>query len=313
MATARPDHDLRIDRPLLAIMLRLGAMVMLATTYACGKLLTARGVGLVEIVFYRQLFALPVATGWLLATLGPSAIPTRRIGTHGWRTVLGMVGMLFNFGAVALLPLAEATSIGFTMPIFATILSALLLKEPTGIHRWGAVIAGFIGVLIMAHPDSPHFASPGLVVALIGALLTALVAIVLRDLNRTEQSAVIVFWFTLLSMPPLAIAMLFYGQAHDAGSYALLAGLGISGGVAQLLMTSALKWAPVSIVIPMDYSQLIWATWAGWLLWDSWPEPTTWAGAALIALSGLYIAWRERVRHLASAISPDEDRAGRSG
>jgi drug/metabolite transporter (DMT)-like permease len=301
------------DRPLYAITLRLLAMMMLATTYAFGKLLVERGVNLVEILFYRQLFAFPVAAIWAFATLGFALRPKAPMKTHATRTTLGLVGMLFNFGAVALLPLAEATSIGFTMPIFATILSALVLKEPTGMHRWGAVILGFVGVIIMAHPESANFASFGLLVALVGAFITALVAIVLRDLGRTEQAPVIVFWFTLLSLPPMALLMLWFAQAHDPVTWLLLAGLGITGGAAQLLMTSSLKWGPVSIVIPMDYSQMIWATWAGWLLWASWPLPSTWAGAVLIAVSGLYIAWREHVLRRPSHISPAEDLAGRSG
>jgi len=308
-----PAPQAHADRPLFAIGLRLLAMMMLAATYAVGKVLAMRGVTLGEIVFYRQLFAFPLVAGWLLATMGPRVIPTKRIGTHISRTFLGMVGMLLNFGAVALLPLAEATSIGFTMPIFATILSALVLKEQTGWHRWGAVLIGFVGVVIMAHPDSANLASFGLLVALSGAFVTAVVAIVLRDLNRTEQAPVIVFWFTLLSLPPLGLMALFSGTSHDASAWALLVALGISGGAAQLLMTSSLRWGPVSIVIPMDYSQLIWATWAGWLIWSSWPVASTWWGASLIAASGLYIAWREHVRRREPAVSPSEDLAGRSG
>ncbi|MBB5984601.1 DMT family transporter [Sphingobium lignivorans] len=310
-----PPHirEDRRDRPIYAIVLRLLAMMMLALTYAIGKLLVERGANLGEILFYRQLFAFPVAAGWAFATLGLALVPMAPMRTHVARTGLGLFGMLLNFGAVALLPLAEATSIGFTMPIFATILSALVLKEPTGIHRWGAVLLGFVGVVIMAHPESANFASLGLIVALSGALVTAIVAIVLRDLGRVEQAPVIVFWFTLLSLPPLGIVMIWAGQAHDPVGWALFVALGVTGGAAQLLMTAALRWGPVSIVIPMDYSQMIWATWAGWLLWASWPAPSTWAGAALIAVSGLYIAWREHVRRRASIISPNEDRAGRSG
>lgn len=310
-ASATPKRH--ADRPLYAIMLRLLAMMMLATTYAIGKLLIERGANLVEILFYRQLFAFPIAAIGAFATVGLALMPRAPLRAHATRTTLGLVGMIFNFGAVALLPLAEATSIGFTMPIFATILSALLLKEPTGIHRWGAVMLGFAGVVIMARPDSANFASLGLLVALTGALITALVAIVLRDLGRTESAPVIVFWFTLLSLPPMGLLMLWFAQAHDPVSWLLLIGLGASGGAAQLLMTASLKWGPVSIVIPMDYSQMIWAIWAGWLLWASWPLPSTWAGAALIALSGLYIAWRERVRRGSVTVSPEEDRAGRSG
>jgi len=300
------------DRPFFAIGLRLLAMMMLAATYAIGKLLAARDVALVEIVFYRQLFALPVVAAWLVATLGPAFAPRAPLRSHMTRTALGLAGMLLNFGAVALLPLAEATSIGFTMPIFATILSALLLKERIGVHRWGAVALGFAGVAFMAHPNSANLAAPGLLVALAGAIVSAFVSIVLRDLSRTEQAPVIVFWFTALSLPPLGLLLVFWASGHDVLSWALLVLLGAAGGAAQLLMTAALKWGPVSIVIPMDYSQMIWATWAGWLLWASWPSPASWIGAALIAASGLYIAWREHVRRR-EIISPEEDRAGRAG
>lgn len=314
LATSRePSPRPHADRPLYAIMLRLLAMLMLAATYAIGKLLVERGVHLVEILFYRQLFAFPLAAIWAFATIGSAIMPRAPMRSHATRTMLGLTGMLFNFGAVALLPLAEATSIGFTMPIFATILSALLLREATGIHRWSAVIIGFVGVVIMAHPESANFASLGLLVALTGAFITALVAIVLRDLGRIDDAPVIVFWFTLLSLPPLGLLMLWFAQAHDGVTWLLLLGLGATGGAAQLLMTASLKWGPVSIVIPMDYSQMIWATWAGWLFWASWPLPSTWIGVALIAASGLYIAWREQVRRGAPTVSPMEDRAGRSG
>src|SRR3546814_12745368 len=86
--------------------------------------------------------------------------------------------------------------------------------------------------------------------------------------------------------------MFFFGQAHDALTWGLLAIIGLAGGMGQLCLTGALRWAPVSVVLPMDYSSLIWATLFGWLIWDHWPGESTWAGAALIVASGLYIAWR---------------------
>ncbi len=310
MSAAQEGHR---DRPMLAITLRLLAMLMLATTYSCGKLLSDRSTSIGEIVFYRQLFAFPVVTIWLVATMGLRAVRTNRIGMHVSRSLLGMLGMLLNFGAVALLPLAESTSIAFTMPIFATILSALVLHEKIGRHRWSAVAVGFIGVVIMANPDAEHLASLGVIVALVGAFVTAIVSIVLRDLNKTEQAPAIVFWFTALSLPPLAILAWMSATPHDAHDWLLLVMLGVSGGVAQLLMTFSLRWGPVSLVIPMDYSQLIWATAAGWLFWSTWPTATSWIGAVLIAAGGLYIAWREQVRRSAAGVSPDEDRAGRSG
>ena len=301
------------DRPLFAIGLRLLAMIMLATSYALGKVLAERGTNIVEILFYRQAFALPLAAGWAYATVGMALSPKAPMRTHVTRTMLGLIGMVLNYGAVSLLPLAEATSIGFTMPIFATVLSALVLREPTGMHRWTAVLVGFVGVIVMAHPESTNLASSGFLVAISGAFVTALVALVLRDLAKAEQPVVIVFWFASLSVLPLSILMVWFAQPHGAVDWLLLLTLGISGGAAQLLMTAALRWGPISIVIPMDYSQMIWATAAGWFIWSSWPAPATWFGAILIAASGLYIAWRENVRHSVPAVSPVEDRGGRSG
>ncbi len=181
-------------------------MLMLATTYVCGKLLTERGVGIGEIVFYRQLFAWPVAAACAAGDAGPqgdSDQPHRharlaldpRHDRHAAQ---------FRRGRAA--PRSPSpTSIAFTMPIFATILSAIVLREHIGIHRWSAVILGFIGVVIMAHPDSEHLANIGVAIALAGAFVTAIISIVLRDLNKTEHAPTIVFWFTTISLPPLAI------------------------------------------------------------------------------------------------------------
>lgn len=295
-AMAPQPETPREERALFAIGLRLFAMLCLAIMFALVKLASERGVHLIESLFYRQALAMPIVFGWIALTQGAASVRTQRIGAHISRTTLGLIGMIFNFGAYILLPLTEATTIGFTMPIFATILSAVLLKEATGIHRWSAVLIGFVGVLIVVRPDTAHFPPLGLSVALIAVVLTSFIALLLRDLGRTEGASVTVFWFTFLSIPPLGIAMLFVAQRHDLLTWAILTLIGISGGLAQLGMTGALRWAPVSVVLPMDYSTLLWATALGWLFWNEWPQPTTWIGAALIVASGLYIAWREHVR-----------------
>ncbi|WP_419722918.1 DMT family transporter [Sphingobium aquiterrae] len=286
----------REERPFMAIGLRLLAMFSISIMFASAKLLNGWGVNLVETLFYRQALALPMVFAWIAFTDGPGAVRTSRIGTHSSRTALGLFGMILNFGSYILLPLTEATTIGFTMPIFGTILSALILRERTGIHRWSAVIMGFLGVIIMTRPDSGHFPLIGVAVALTGAVVTALISILLRELGRTEGAAVTVFWFTFLSVPPLSVLMIFYAQPHDTATWALLVLMGLSGGIAQLCMTGALRWAPVSVVLPMDYSTIIWSTILGWLIWNDWPLVTTFIGATFIVASGLYIALREHLR-----------------
>lgn len=290
------------DRVMTGLALRLVAIFFLASLAALIKLGEARGVTLAETMFFRQLCALPVVLGWL--ALGPGglgAIRTTRLGGHATRTVVGLIAMFFNFGSIMLLPLAEATTLQFTVPIFATLLGALVLGEPTGWHRWGAVVAGFTGVVIVAQPGGGHIMPLGALVGLTAALLVAIVSILLRQLGRTESAGTTVFWFTLLSLPPLGLAWALDARAHDAATWAILIGVGITGGIGQIALTAALRFAPVSTALPMDYSSLLWATLYGWLIFGVWPTPATWIGAPIIIASGLYIAWRERRRGLAES------------
>ncbi|BBF69373.1 hypothetical protein SBA_ch1_15730 [Sphingomonas bisphenolicum] len=289
-ATARPH------RPLFAIGLRLVAVLCLSVMFVTVRVASEHGVHVIESLFYRQALALPMILIWVALAGGLRTVRTRRIGVHASRMMMGLTGMLLNFLSYILLPPAEAATIGFTMPIFGTILSALILREATGIHRWSAVLVGFIGVLVIVRPDAGHFPIQGVAVAIAAALVTASVSLVLRELGRTEAAGVVVFWFTVLSMIPLGIAMPFVAQAHDALTWGLLLVIGLFGGIAQLCLTAALRWAPVSVVLPMDYSTIIWTTLLGVAIGENWPMATTWAGAALIVGSGLYIAWREHVR-----------------
>lgn len=288
------------DRILTGIGLRLFAMACLATMAALIKLAEANGANLAEILFFRQLGAIPIVLAFVAAGDGLASLATQRFGAHVRRTGFGLVGMVANFGAILLLPLAEAQTLAFSAPIFATILGALWLREPTGWHRWGAVLAGFAGVLIVAQPGSGAFPLAGVAVGIFAAFMVAFISILLRQLTRTESAGTTVFWFSLLSLPPLGIWYAFAAQGHDLTGWLLLAGIGLVGGAAQIALTAALRFAPVSAVVPMDYSALAWATLYGWLLFGVFPGPWTWVGAPLIVASGLYIVWREHRLRLAA-------------
>lgn len=288
-----PPAEHLAQRPLYALGLRLLAIASLATMGALIKLASMHGVQLAETLFFRQLFAVPIVLAVVLSGPGLASLRTARAGRHVTRTIFGLIGMVANFGAVILLPLAEATTLQFTVPIFATILSALLLKEVAGLHRWSAVLIGFVGVLLVVQPGNGHFPMGAAAVGLFAAFMVALISIQIRELGRTESPTTTVFWFSVLSVPVLGLAYPFFAQSHDATAWALLAGIGLIGGVGQMALTSALRWAPVSTVVPMDYSSLIWATLYGWLLFGVLPTTSTWLGAPLIIASGLYIVWRE--------------------
>ncbi len=284
------------DRILAAIGLRLVSVGTFAAMNVCIKLAELHGAALGEILFWRQFGAAVLVGGIVLAGPGWRSVATTRMPAHLLRAVLGLTAMAFTFATILALPLAEATTIGFTMPIFATILGALILGEPTGWHRWLAVLAGFGGVLIVAQPGSGHFPIWGAVTGLAAALITASVSILLRQIGRTEAAMTTVFWFSTLSILPLGVFYAFAFKAHALDVWLLLAGVGLLGGAAQLAMTSALGLGPVSVVVPMDYSSLIWATLFGWLVFDTLPGPATWIGAPIIVASGLYIVWREHLR-----------------
>jgi drug/metabolite transporter (DMT)-like permease len=290
----------------MGIALRLLAVFLFASLFALVKLVEQRGVRVIEVTFWRQLFAIPPLFVWILLGPGLRSIRTRRIDAHLLRMVIGLTGILCNFIVVMLMPLAEAMTLQFTVPIFATILGALVLKEGVGWHRWSAVLAGFAGVLIVAQPWNGHFPLAGTATGLISAFSGAVLAILLRRLSRTESPLAIVFWFHLLSLPPLGIAYLFYAQPHDWISWAMLIGTGVIGGAGQLAMTSSITVAPVSVVAPLDYSSLIWGALFGWLIFGAIPGVSMWVGAAIIVASSLYIIHRDHRRRglMADGLSP---------
>lgn len=284
------------DRILLAVALRLISVGLFATMNALIKLCEANGATLGEILFFRQFGAACLMVAVLARGPGLASVKTTRFGAHLLRAVMGLAAMVMTFYAIVSLPLAESTTIGFTMPIFATILGAVILREPTGWHRWGAVITGFIGVVIVAQPGSAMLPPLGALSALGGALITAAVSILLRQIAQTESTLTTVFWFAALACIPLGILYAFVWQPHPPLTWLLMASVGLFGGVAQLAMTGAIRFGPVSLVVPMDYSALIWATFYGWLVFGMLPTPATWIGAPIIIASGLYIVWREHVR-----------------
>jgi drug/metabolite transporter (DMT)-like permease len=287
------QQELPEARPLLGIMLRLAAMAVLGVMFALVKLAAAHGVHLVESLFWRQLAGLPAVILWLWWTGKLHDVRTSNPAAHAVRSVLGLSAMALNFAAMTMLPMAEATTISFASPIFATMLAALLLAEPTGKYRWGAVALGFIGVLLAMRPgDASHGIGPW--IALAGALLTATVLIQLRRMSKNESAGAIVFWFSLATLLPLGIGMVFVAQHHDATSWAIIAGLAICGAVGQLLLTSAMRHASVASIATMDYSGLIWSVLFGYWIFDTLPGPGTWIGAPVIIAAGLIIIWREQ-------------------
>ncbi|RVT94159.1 DMT family transporter [Sphingomonas crocodyli] len=295
------NHNLR------GIMFRCVSVICFAIMAAAMKWASEAHVTAIEMLFVRSTIGLPIVVGWLLIGPGIGIIRTKRPKAHLIRSMIGMSGILMTFQGLILLPLAEVTTIGFSAPIFATILSALILKEKVGGHRWTAVLFGFLGVAIVVRPGGGGEALSqfGVIAALLGAVGTAGVTITIRQLGGTEQPGTIVFWFFVSCAVVSGAAMPFYGHLRAPETYAVMCIAGFAGAAAQILMTMSLKAAPVSVVAPFDYGQIIWASLLGWLFWSTTPTLNTLAGAGLIVFAGLYTAWREsRKRRVTVAATP---------
>lgn len=301
LSQARPDQA-----PLTGMALRSCAVVCFAAMGAGIKLATLHGVGLAELIFWRNVFSFPVILGWVLLGPGLASLRTPRIRAHATRSVVGLFSMFLNFYAITLLPLAEATTIGFSTPLFATALSPLLLREAVGRDRWLAVGVGFAGVLIVLQPGGHAIPVRSLAAGIVAAAGVAFVHVTLRQIGATERATTTVFWFNAASLVATAALMPFVMRAHDGWAWPWLALVGVAGGAAQILMTASLRFATVPTLAPFDYGQLVWATLLGWLLFASVPLPATLLGGALIAASGIVIALRERRRHVRAATTPAE-------
>jgi drug/metabolite transporter (DMT)-like permease len=286
------------------ILCRIGMGLSFSTMGAMLKLASIHGLNAPELVFYRSLFSLPVVLIWVLNRQSLAVLRPNNPLAHVWRSALGLLSMGLTFQALILLPLADATAINFTAPVFATILSFLLLREQVGRHRWAAVLVGFIGVLIVARPGRSSLPVLGVTIALIAALGQAGVTTTLRQIQKSEHISAIVFWFALSGILVGGLLMPVFGQWHHLKALAFAMAGGVAGGVGQLFMTASLR-APVSAVAPFDYLQIVLATIYGWLLFSDVPSVHTITGAIFIAASGLYTAWREhrrRVRQATAAV-----------
>jgi drug/metabolite transporter (DMT)-like permease len=270
----------------------LGAFLMFTIMNLLAKILSERH-SVIEIVFYRNAVAL-LPFLFMIYVLGRREV-ARIDSKPGWimfRAVFGTVSLAATFAAYSLMPMADTTALLFTASLFIPILGTLFLGEQVGIYRWGAVAAGFIGVVIMVRPGGSVYAL-GIAIALGAAFLQAVLQVVLRYLGRYERPETITFYFFLVGTLVTALPLPFVAIRPTPGEFPLLIGVGLAGAAAQILLSTAFRNARAAIVTVFNYSSIVWATLFGWLIWGEWPLPAVFAGAAIVIASNLLIIWRE--------------------
>ncbi len=249
-----------------------------------------------EIGFFRQIFSLILVVTVLLRSGGITMIRTKRPIGHLFRGLIGNSAMIIFFLSVAKLPLADANALSFASPLFVTALSLPLLGEAVGKHRWSAVGIGFLGVLVITNPTG-HLIGPqagvGAGLGVLAALMSALMTITIRQLNKTEAPVTIVFYFATIGCVFFGAALPFVWVMPTLDEWLALLAVGLIGGVSQLLMTTAYRHAPASTLAPFGYASIIWSTTLGFLIWSEVPGWHVLAGSAVVIASGLYIIYRE--------------------
>ncbi len=255
-----------------------------------------------EVMFFRCFIAMPVVGLIVFRQRDWTVMKTRRPVGHFFRACTGMAAMSSSFYALTLLPLAEHTALSYTTPLFVTLLSIPMLGERPGIHRWGAVILGFLGIVVIALGQGafstglhgPH--AVGIFFAVLQGCFSAVTTMLVRGLSATERSTTIVMWQSLLMTIFTGATLPFFWVTPTGWELLILLGVGVTGGVAQVMLTEAYASAQVSALGPYSYTSILWATVLGIVVFGTWPGVSMGVGAAMIVVAGLYILHREMKR-----------------
>ena len=250
----------------------------------------------VELTFLRCLFGFVPILFVVRGAGGVRTLRTHRPIGHFVRAAFWCGSFILGFLSLKFLPLAEAVSLSFLAPIFMTALSVPMLGERVGVHRWSAVIVGFVGVLIMARP-SGQFVQLGTAFGIASALCSALGALSVRQLTRTETTAAITCYMHVFAALILAVALPFAWVTPTWPAALMILAIGLLGGTAQYLSTHSLSCAPAAAIAPFNYTQIIWAVILGYVIWGDLPGVSLVVGVALVIGSGVYICVREMHWH----------------
>ena len=245
-----------------------------------------------ETAFFRNFFGL-LALAPVFLTYGLRPLRTRRFGLHCVRAGLNAVAMLAFFYALSITPIVLVQALAFTAPLFTAVLAFLLLGERIRARRIAAITVGFAGTLLIIRPGvQPMELGPILVIA--SAAVWGYVIVLIKSLSRTDSAVTITAYMVLLMSPMTFVAALFVWTWPSAGELAVLAGIGIAGTLAQMCMTQSLRITETTVVLPFDFTKLVWGALFAWLVFGELIDGWTLLGSLVIFSGSLYVAYRER-------------------
>lgn len=282
------------------------AMILMLASMACFAAMNiviswlAAGMHSMQMVLLRNGMSLLLVVG--IATYqqkGLPRFPTQRLSSHFGRAAFGLLAMQLWFYSVTIMPVTLVTALSFTTPIFATIFAILLLGERAGIRRWSAMAISFVGVLMILRPDLESFNAQALVVLASSAAM-AVAGVFVKNLSRTEKPETIVFYMTIF-MTPLSIPLgLLHWKPLIMNQWGGLLIIALLSTTAQLMMARAYKRAEMVVLLPLDFTRLIFTSFFAYICFGEVLDRHAWVGAGIIVTSTLYMAHREaqKNRHI---------------
>jgi len=289
-----PEASKRREHVPLGILYMVGATIVFSASSACSKWLVATyPVG--EVLFTRSVVSLIACAAVILPTTGIVVFRTNRLRHHVARSFSQFVSQSCLIIAFSLMPLAGAIAINFSAPLFAALVSIVLLKEKVGLARWSALLVGFIGVLIVTNPGAGAF-QIGALFALTNAVLYGTVTAAVRGMTATESTPTLTLYQILLLTGFFAVVAPFGFVMPTWNHWGLIVFNGLANAVGQYWWTKSLHLGPASAVAPFFYLSIVWAVLIGFFVWGEVPTIGLLVGSAIVVVSGLFLLWREARR-----------------
>lgn len=290
-APSTPTH------PLLAIGLMLSAMAILPFLDVCAKFLGQQGMPVLQIVWARVFFGVFLTLPFALRIAGPKGLVPTMPGLHTLRAILliGATGLFFM--GLRHMPIADCVAIFFVQPLIVTVLSPLVLKETVGLHRWTAVLIGFIGTLIIIRPGFQEF-NPGVLYALGSGMALAVYMLITRRIAGMADAMLTTFHTSLMGAIILSIAAFFFWSSVTPGQWVLLIVLALCANLGHYLIVRAYDFGEASMLAPLAYTEIIVSTILGWVFFSDFPDRWTFLGVGILIACAIYISLRERIRNI---------------
>ena len=259
------------------------------------------------ICFYRSLMGLILITPFV-ARNNFKALQTKNMRLQIFRASINIISMICWFSAIGMMHFEKATALGFTTPLFTTVLAVLVLGEVIRFHRTAALLLGFIGIMIIIRPGYVPFEF-GTVLMLIASFSFSFVLIFVKKLSATDSSLTIIFYHLLYMTPVFFILSLFYWENINLNQLVIFILMGASGLLSHWCLAQAFKMSDTTFVMPLQFTKLIWASLIGLFIFTEQPDIWTWIGGIIIFISVVYITYREAFKKKGTKKPIQVDRA----